>query len=485
MLKEALLLAKQGFCVFPCHSIVPLINTCDCYKPTCSKPGKHPHINKWPERASTDPTVIRKWWKQWPDANIAVVGGDGLVIIDVDPRHGGSETLAALESEVGPIPRDWSVKTGGGGLHIYLATDQGLRFSNAKNWRPGIDIRSFNGYAIAPPSVHESGNQYAWFPRTGEHPPTCPATLLAVLPIYIEPTKTRRKPKSVDPPAEYEKQTANRKQATVEPDNGVTEGGVSTDKTDTPDNPNNYSVVSELSGLSVETETKTLIWAAVIQTLPTDEGMRNDRLIRLGRRLLLISEVRDWDAEQFEPVIKLWLRLAIEQIGPREWGETWMEWVYIWGVWLDRSGAFEKVRKAFELAMSRPFPPMPESYRSVHLRQLVALCAAMHETACDSNGIWFVSTRDAATVIGLVINRNGTIEPMHELVASFFRRMVTDGILQRICHHCGGANTIRKETIDGKQKRICSACGKTLTGSLKAQRYRYVGWQAEEASTAA
>jgi hypothetical protein len=66
----------------------------------------------WQE-AAADPEQLRAWWRRWPRANLAVVTGriSGIVVVDVDPRHGGDQTLAQLERDHGDLPRSALVAT--------------------------------------------------------------------------------------------------------------------------------------------------------------------------------------------------------------------------------------------------------------------------------------------------------------------------------------------------------------------------------------
>lgn len=49
---------------------------------------KKPQITDWPHRASSDPEQIRRWHHQYPNANWAVVCGDGLSVLDIDGEVG-------------------------------------------------------------------------------------------------------------------------------------------------------------------------------------------------------------------------------------------------------------------------------------------------------------------------------------------------------------------------------------------------------------
>jgi hypothetical protein len=111
------------------------------------------------EKASSQ--VITDWFKQFPDANLGIVTGkiSGLVVIDIDPRHGGENTLfEGVETVV--------VKTGGGGWHYYFQYQEGVQ--NQVGIQPGIDIRAEGGYVICPPSSHPLGEKYCWLKNPEE-----------------------------------------------------------------------------------------------------------------------------------------------------------------------------------------------------------------------------------------------------------------------------------------------------------------------------
>jgi hypothetical protein len=91
----------------------------------------------------------------------------GLVIVDVDPRHGGTETLEALARDHGPLGSTLEAETGSGGRHLYFAHPGGV-VRNRVGLAPGIDLRGDGGLVVAPPSVHPSGRLYRW--RAGRAP---------------------------------------------------------------------------------------------------------------------------------------------------------------------------------------------------------------------------------------------------------------------------------------------------------------------------
>jgi putative DNA primase/helicase len=134
---------------------------CTCKKKEkCSSPGKHPSISSWVKNATSDIEVVKKWFEEAPDSNIAIVTGkvSDIEVVDVDPKNGGNSSLRELWESSGGLTPTFTVITGSGGAHFYY------NYSNPgiKNGEliKGIDWKSDNGYVVAPPSKHASLNQY-------------------------------------------------------------------------------------------------------------------------------------------------------------------------------------------------------------------------------------------------------------------------------------------------------------------------------------
>ena len=164
----AFALAEKGWPVFPTHSTDESGN-CTCGNPKCGSKGKHPRTPSGLKDATTDADVIRRWWEQWPDANIAVRTGaeSGIIVLDVDVKNDakGEESLAQLEQEFGSLPRTRSARTWSGGSH-YFFRHPGVVVKNRTGFRPGLDIRGDGGYVLVAPSAI-GGASYEWiYPET-------------------------------------------------------------------------------------------------------------------------------------------------------------------------------------------------------------------------------------------------------------------------------------------------------------------------------
>lgn len=171
--------ARLGWSVLPLHTIRDDI--CSCGEADCRSSGKHPMTMGGVYDATTELKVIDGWWQATPDANIGLTG---LVVVDIDPRNGGSlEQLRTLLG--GEIPKTVTVITGGGGYHLYYGDDGQAHPGKLAN---GIDIKGRGGYVVAPPSIHASGKRYEFAKKLGpDHVPIAIAPEFAKL-ATDEPT---------------------------------------------------------------------------------------------------------------------------------------------------------------------------------------------------------------------------------------------------------------------------------------------------------
>lgn len=158
-----------GWPIFPCRGKAPLTTH-----------GFHD--------ANSEPWTIDGWWAQWPDANIGSPMGHGRWALDVDPRHGGDDTLFALERRYGPLPHTLLSHTGGGGNHQVWDEVTPIihqAWKSQQQQYSGLDIIGAGGYIILPPSVHpDTGRVYCWDVVDGIdeiEPQPAPAWLLALV----------------------------------------------------------------------------------------------------------------------------------------------------------------------------------------------------------------------------------------------------------------------------------------------------------------
>lgn len=144
MIDHALQYAGRNWPVFPLQGKIPFKGT-----------------NGFKE-ATTDCAMIEWWWSKWPDANIGLATGNGIVVLDID----GAEGLAELKAWIavhGPLPATLASRTGNG-AHLYWSYAGADIRSSA---RGNLHVRGYGGYVVLPPSLHpETGRRYKWVDAT-------------------------------------------------------------------------------------------------------------------------------------------------------------------------------------------------------------------------------------------------------------------------------------------------------------------------------
>lgn len=145
--EAALKYAKRGWSVFPV------------------KRNKAPYTDNGFHDATTDPSVILKWWQKFPDANVGIATGQlshGLTVIDIDIDRDkgifGDESFDDWCDEQGVYIDSLNAVTGRGGKHLYFLSN--YPYGSKIGVLNGVDIKGEGGYVIAPPSIHENGNEY-------------------------------------------------------------------------------------------------------------------------------------------------------------------------------------------------------------------------------------------------------------------------------------------------------------------------------------
>lgn len=168
MLEAALDYAAKSWPIFPCkwqgeNAKAPLT--------------LNGHLN-----ATTDPDQIRAWWTRYPNAMIGAPVHRKVVVLDVDPRNGGSA------EDLAPTPTLTCVSgRNDGGMHLYYRRPGGQLVST--RLPKGIDLKA-NGYCIVPPSIHPvTGQPYRWDTAGEDGIAPLPAHLLGLLQPQVAPVR--------------------------------------------------------------------------------------------------------------------------------------------------------------------------------------------------------------------------------------------------------------------------------------------------------
>jgi hypothetical protein len=156
------LTADEKWQLYPIHG-VDADNVCACLRvAACPDPGKHPTTPHGFNDASSDLERIAELFTRWPGDNVGHKTGraSGTVIIDVDPRNGGMQTLRGLQVEHGYLPPTRLHATGGGGFHYVLGYPEGVKELPSRTIGPGVEVKVDGAGVVLPPSIHASGGRY-------------------------------------------------------------------------------------------------------------------------------------------------------------------------------------------------------------------------------------------------------------------------------------------------------------------------------------
>jgi len=184
-------------------------------------PYKRP-LDKWTSNDITYQQII-KHAKQ--GKNLGWHIGESHLVIDVDPRNGGSESLSKLEDMLGYniITNYPTVCTGGGGYHFYTALPADCPPLRTKlSDYPGIEFLTGNKQVIIPGSIHPKGKLYE-LPKNFKGKqvawpgviPTIPLEIVKLIErqsphthkapsSHVSPSQLKDVLETIDPPQDYD-----------------------------------------------------------------------------------------------------------------------------------------------------------------------------------------------------------------------------------------------------------------------------------------
>lgn len=122
--------------------------------------GKVPAFKGWQQAATTDPTLLNRWWPRDDDSNVAAVTGESFDVFDIEVEHLPA-LLAHMRAGGRSLPSTPIANTGRGGLHIFtrpIGVD-GTRRLFLDGTHIG-ELKSKGGLVLVCPSVTE--RQYTW-----------------------------------------------------------------------------------------------------------------------------------------------------------------------------------------------------------------------------------------------------------------------------------------------------------------------------------
>ena len=243
---------ELGWALIPLHDVAREGSACSCGAgayPEHSSAGKHPRNSAWQRNGwVTDVGVLASVVRDRPGWNWGAVTGraSGIWVLDVDPEHGGTESLRELLAAAGldsGVPVTRAHATGSRGAHgvFAIGADGWMPRTGAGKIGPGLDVRAEGGQVVLPSSVSGKG---AYLVVHDVLPVECPVTLRTEIERRLTPAA--REPREVGP-------------ASVELQGSAGEGG------------DRYAAA--------------VVEALMVETRDAPVGTRNDTAYRTGVRL--------------------------------------------------------------------------------------------------------------------------------------------------------------------------------------------------------
>ena len=147
--------------------------SCEC-GPDCEAPGKHPAVSWKAEVGEERFRSVETYLSAHPRVQgVGARMGEGIFVLDFDPRSGGFDSLARLEGEFSDLPPTAVALTGlyGSvrGEHWYFTYDASETYIRSRPLSKvlgadysGVDVKGEGGYVVLPPTRHRSRVRYAW-----------------------------------------------------------------------------------------------------------------------------------------------------------------------------------------------------------------------------------------------------------------------------------------------------------------------------------
>jgi hypothetical protein len=161
-LAAALAYAKFGWPVFPVNIATKRPHT----------KGKFSNGKRY--GATTDPKVIKRNFRRWPNAATGIPTGvdNGIWVLDADTLKGhdvdGIAALQALIDANGPLPVTRMARSPSGSVHYFFAyPNRGLVRNSASTLALGVDVRGEGGFVIVAPSCKPGVGEYTWTNKAG------------------------------------------------------------------------------------------------------------------------------------------------------------------------------------------------------------------------------------------------------------------------------------------------------------------------------
>ncbi|GII93597.1 bifunctional DNA primase/polymerase [Sinosporangium siamense] len=190
MIVNVLQYASFGWAASPgAHPLARGARACSCDRVGCPEPGGHPLSPAWRIQATTDTSLLTRWWQHDPEANIVLPTGRVFDVFDV-PHAAGMAALQRMDAKgqtTGPVAEQ-------GDRVLFFVATRGAPEDDDEWWScdldcdpatidetPGLRWHCRDSYVLAPPSTLPSGGTVTWLRPPSGLPLPDPLVLLAEL----------------------------------------------------------------------------------------------------------------------------------------------------------------------------------------------------------------------------------------------------------------------------------------------------------------
>jgi putative DNA primase/helicase len=148
----ALLYASGGLPIVPLHGLSN--GCCTCGNRHCERPGRHPRADI--AGASLDPEKIKRMWKKWPKAKIAIaMGGPGKLVALKTYGQTGRQNLRAITARDRKLRETVTIRDRD--RRIYLFRVHGIQ-PRSREIADGVRILGSGKFIVAPSNLTRSTN---------------------------------------------------------------------------------------------------------------------------------------------------------------------------------------------------------------------------------------------------------------------------------------------------------------------------------------
>ncbi len=158
------------------------------------------------------------------------------------------------------------------------------------------------------------------------------------------------------------------------------------------------SVVSVVSVSTLDDTTNQQARAVVQRCVVKGAGTTNAKFLSLVIGLKSIAGLKGVMGEDLEPFIRAWYYVSVPHMKEKDWNEVWGRWLYLWG-WAETG--HDVVQLAYETSQQEPLPAIAQAFSVRAIQRLVGLCHVLQRDHADDRGVWYLSCRSAAAVIGV------------------------------------------------------------------------------------